>query len=184
MACRQRTLSAMTSAEPASAIVARVPVPRVLQRLRATWDRSARVGVPAHVTILFPFLPPGRLLPEVRRELAAIAATQVPFDVRFERVGRFPGVVHLEPEPAAPFVALTNACIARYPELPPYGGAFDEVIPHLTVAESDDAPLDEVAAAAERLLPFRHRVASLEVLVEGGQSRWHTYWRIPLGVRP
>lgn len=174
----------MVPAEPASAIVVRISVPRALQRLRATWDRSASVGVPAHVTILFPFLPAERLLPEVHRELAAIAATQAPFEVRFERVGRFPDVVYLAPEPAAPFVALTNAFVARYPELPPYGGAFDEVIPHLTVAESADAPLDEVAAAARRVLPFHHRVASLEVLAEGGESRWRTHWRLPLGVRP
>jgi 2'-5' RNA ligase len=173
----------MIPAEPASAIVARVPLPLALHRLRATWDRSASIGVPAHVTILFPFLPAEGLLADVRRELAAIAATQAPFDLRFERVGRFPGVVYLVPEPAAPFVRLTDAFVARYPDLPPYGGAFDEVIPHLTLAESGEAPLDDVAAAAQRVLPFRHRIASLEVLVEGGESPWRTQWRLPLGVR-
>jgi 2'-5' RNA ligase len=184
MASRQRTLSAMLPAEPASAIVARVPLPPALHRLRTTWDRSARLGVPAHVTILFPFLPAHGLVADLRHELAAIAATQAPFDVRFERVGRFPDVVYLVPEPVAPFVRLTNAFVARYPELPPYGGAFEDVIPHLTLAESGEAPLDEVAAAAQRVLPFQHRIGSLEVLVEGGASPWRTEWRLPLGVRP
>ena len=120
---------------------------------------------------------------EVRRDLAAIAATQQPFDVRFERVDRFPGVVYVPPQPGDPFIRLTDAFVARFPAFPPYGGAFAEVIPHLTIAESADAPFDEIAAAAVRALPFRHRVSTLEVLVEGGQGRWHTRWRLPLGVR-
>jgi 2'-5' RNA ligase len=174
----------MPPAEPASAIVVRVPIPTALQRLWATWDRSASIGVPPHVTILFPFLPADQLVPKIRRELAAIAATQAPFVVWFERVGHFRGVVYLAPEPAAPFIRLTNAFVGSFPEMPPYGGVFDDVIPHLTIAESDAAPLDGVAAAAERVLPFFHRVTALEVLVEGGESRWRTHWRLPLGVRP
>lgn len=173
----------MVTPEPASAIVARVPVPPALEHLRRRWDLAAGTGVPAHVTILFPFLSADALLPALRRDLAAIARAHQPFDVRFERVDGFPGVVYVRPEPATPFLRLTEAFVARFPEFPPYGGAFDEVIPHLTVAESKGAPLDEIAAAARRALPFRHRVAALEVLVEGGEGRWRTRWRLPLGVR-
>jgi len=173
----------MVTPEPASAIVARIPVPAGLQRLRDDWDWGASVGVPAHVTVLFPFLPADQLRPAVRRELAAIAAAMAPFDVRFVRVGRFPGIVYVAPEPAAPFIQLTNAFVARYPELPPYGGAFDEIIPHLTVAESEAAPLDDVTTAAARILPFRHHVSALDVLVEGGNGRWRIRWRLPLGIR-
>ena len=107
------------------------------------WDRAAGAGVPAHVTVLFPFLPARGLVPAVRRELAAIAATQAPFEVIFATVGRFPDVVYLAPRPAEPFTRLTGAVAARFPDFPPYGGAFDEVIPHLTIAESDEAPLDD-----------------------------------------
>ncbi len=173
----------MASTDPASAVVARVPVPRALESLRASWDWGASVGVPAHVTVLFPFLPADQLRPEVRRELAALAAAHPPFEVRFERAGRFPGVVYIAPEPATPFARLTEAVVAAYPEFPPYGGAYDVVIPHLTIAESDEAPLDEIATAATNVLPFRRRVSALEVLVEGGEGRWHTRWRLPLGVR-
>ena len=173
----------MATTEPASAIVARVPVPPALDRLRTSWDWAASVGVPAHVTVLFPFLPAERLRPEVRRELAAVAAAHPPFDVRFQQVGRFPGVVYVAPEPASPFIRLTEAVVALYPELPPYGGAFDDVIPHLTIAESEEAPLDDIAAAAATVLPFRYRVSTLEVLVEGGEGRWHRRWRLALGVR-
>ena len=68
---------------------------------------------------------------------------------------RFPGLVWLEPEPAEPFAALTAAVAARWPDHPPYGGVFDTVIPHLTVVESEDAPLDAVEEAARRARPSR-----------------------------
>jgi 2'-5' RNA ligase len=154
-----------------------------LERARRQWDWAAGAGVPAHVTIVFPFLPVTRLSPEVRLSLAAIAKLHEPFDVRFDRVGRFPNVVYLAPEPSAPFLSLTEAVVARFPDHPPYEGAFDEIVPHLTVAESPSAPLDQIAEDAERHLPFTRRVASIEVLVEASDAHWHSRWRIPLGVR-
>ena len=174
----------MATTEPASAIVVRVKVSGALERARRQWDWAAGVGVPAHVTILFPFLPAAGLTPDVRRSIAGIAAAHEPFDVTFARVGRFPSVVYLAPEPSAPFTRLTEAVVARFPDYPPYEGVFDVVIPHLTLVESAAAPLDRIAEAAERHLPFTRRASSLEVLVEGPDARWHSRWRIGLGVRP
>ena len=175
----------MAATEPASAVVVRVPLPPGLARLRSRWDRAAGLGVPPHVTVLFPFLSPSALDPGVRRELAAIASSVAPFEVRFARVGRFPNVVYLAPEPADPFVALTEAVSSRFPEHPPYEGAFDVVIPHLTITEADvgAAPLAEITALAGGSLPFVRRATALETIVEGPDGRWRSRWRIPLGVR-
>jgi 2'-5' RNA ligase len=171
----------MTTADPVSGVVVRVRLPPSLERLRRHDDFAASVGVPPHVTLLFPFMPAAALRPPVRRALAGIAADVEPFDVRFAAVGRFPNVVWLMPEPAARFSALTEAIAARFPDYPPYEGVFDEVIPHLTLVESATASLDEIAAAAQRHLPFTCRVAAMELLVEGPDDRWHGHWRIPLG---
>ena len=172
----------MVTTPPASAVVVRITVPPPLIRLRRAWDRNASAGIPAHVTVLFPFVGPGGLGRSIRGELAAIAAAHEPFEVRFERVGRFPGVVYLVPDPAEPFTRLITAVAARYPAYPPYGGEFAEVIPHLTIAESDDdGPLGGVATIASRHLPFGAHVAELEVLVESDAGRWHRHWRLPLG---
>ena len=173
----------MDAIRQASAVIVRVPIPAAIERIRRRWDRAARLGVPSHVTILFPFLAPDDLDGRVRRELAAIAARHEPFRVRFERVGRWPGVTVLAPEPAAPFADLTADVAARFPDYPPYEGAFDEVIPHLTIAENAEAPLDEIAGAAADSLPFEHPVNGLAVLVETAEGRWHGHWRIPLGVK-
>ncbi len=137
--------------------------------------------MPAHVTIVYPFVPGPRLDAEVRRDLAAIAATHEPFDVEFARIKRFPGVVWAAPEPADAFIALTTAIVARFPDYPPYGGAHDDVIPHLTIVEADDAPLDDIAVGSATMLPFRHRVTALDVLVESEDVRWRHRWRIRLG---
>jgi 2'-5' RNA ligase len=177
---------AMSPFEPASAVVVRVALPARLARLRARSDWAAGVGVPAHVTVLYPFVPAAGLVPAVRLALVTIARTLDPFDVRFERVGRFPAVVYLAPEPAAPFIALTEAVQARFPGFPPYGGAFDEVVPHLTITEPndvvvDEAALDAIATEAAEVLPLRARVSGLEVLVESDDRRWRSRWRIPMG---
>lgn len=141
-------------------------------------------GVPAHVTILYPFIAPADLDPAVRHVLAGVAAEIEPFDVRFGGIGRFPGSVYAAPEPSVPFVSLTEAVAARFPDFPPYGGAFAEIVPHLTVAESTTAPLDAIGHEAGQALPFHHRVSRLEVLVQGPDERWRPRWRLRLGVRP
>ncbi len=183
-ASAQRTLSPMATADPTSGVVVRVRLPAALARLRARDDRMASVGVPPHVTLLFPFVPVDRLGPAVRGELAEIATRVEPFEVRFARVDRFPGAVYLVPEPSAPFAGLTAAIVERFPDHPPYEGAFDEVIPHLTLVESTTLDLDPIAAEARRGLPFARRVSAMELLVEDGTGRWHGRWRIRLGVRP
>jgi hypothetical protein len=67
--------------------------------LRAALDAHAAAGGPAHVTVLYPFLPLDRIdLPALR---AAIAATPA-FTATFRRVGWFgDDAVWLAPEPSA-----------------------------------------------------------------------------------
>jgi 2'-5' RNA ligase len=166
--------------EPSSAIVVRVALPPPLERIRRDFDRSAALGVPAHVTILYPWLPPAALTPDAREELREIVRETPVFAVRFARARRWPEVAYLEPEPAEPFAALIGRAAARYPEFPPYGGTIAEVIPHLTLVENADAPLDEVANQAVLHLPFERVVRSIEVLIEGTDGRWRARWRLPL----
>ena len=171
----------MPSAVSESAIVVRVRVPPAIDRLRRRWDRAAGLGVPAHVTILYPFMPPGELDPAARRVLAGIAATVEPFDVRFAAVGRFPTAVYAAPEPSEPFVRLTEAIVAAFPAFPPYGGAFDEIVPHLTIAESVDADQAAIGRLTAAAMPFGGRVMGLEVLIEGPDAMWRPRWRLALG---
>ena len=165
--------------ERASAIVVRIRVPPAIERLRRTHDRAAGLGVPAHVTILYPFVPAAELTPAVRDEVASIAAEVRSFTVRFTTAARWPGLVYLEPAPSSPFTALIDRAAARFPEHPPYAGAIFEVIPHVTVVESHDAPFDEILVEARAALPFEAEAEGLEVLVEGDEGRFRRRWRLP-----
>ena len=71
--------------------------------------------------------------------------------MRFERTGRFPGVVWLAPEPAEPFIALTELLAAAFPDHPPYEGAHDEIVPHLTLGLGTESVLGRLARSVRAL---------------------------------
>ena len=184
MSWAQRTLSVVPDIDPISAVVVRVSLPDALERLRRRHVSGAAQGVPAHVTLLVPFMPAGLLATSVRGVLGEIARQSEPFEVCFAGVGRFPGIVYLEPEPAAPFAALTTAIAERFPDFQPYGGKYRVVIPHLTVAEGDDRSLGRRVAEAAASPAFTRPVDAIEVLAQRPDGRWHQRWRIPIGFRP
>jgi len=124
---------------------------------RAKYDRAAGWGVPAHVTVLYPFMPPSQINAQALGTLTSAVGAVPRFGVSFDATNWFGNdVLYLAPSPAGPFVALTNAITTAFPEYQPYGGAYDEVTPHLTVGH--DAPrgaLIGVEADLLRHLPIR-----------------------------
>lgn len=151
--------------QPESAIL--VPVPEAepaVGHLRARLDRSAGQGVPAHVTVLFPFMPPAQITAAALSAVAAAVATVPGFDCRFARTAWFgDNVVWLAPEPDGPFRALTAAVHAAFPDYPPFGGQFADVIPHLTVGDrpaGGPAALRAAEAEVRPALPVRTHVGS------------------------
>jgi 2'-5' RNA ligase len=165
-----------------SAIVVRIPVPAAIERIRGIHDPSAAAGMAAHVTVLYPFLEPSRLDASVRGTLARIVAGRRPFEVVFATTGRFPGTLWLDPEPAEPFRELTRAMSAAFPGHPAYGGAFPNIIPHLTVAQVDDeGTLALIEKAVVPRLPIAASVAHVEVSSTELGGRWRSHWRLPLG---
>lgn len=167
---------------PQSAVIVRIPIPPALERLRRAHLGEIGSGIPAHVTVLYPFVAPDELDAGVRARLAEVASTMEPFTATFRAVGRFPDVLYLEPEPAAAFSALTDRVAAAWPDHPPYGGAFDAVIPHLTLIEAA-AATQTPNAFVERWLPIERSVGALEVIVGDEARHWRRHWRIPLGRR-
>ncbi len=152
---------------PISALVVRVPAAEALVHdLRQRHDPSAADGVPAHVTLLVPFLAPADATAADTAALRALFALQPAFDVLFARVGRFPATAWLAPEPAAPFIALTTALVARWPQCRPYGGTFEQVVPHLTAADGCAAAAEAVEHELRRRLaitgPVRGRCREAE----------------------
>jgi hypothetical protein len=157
---------------PRTALI--VPVPEAepqIGELRLAHDSSAARGVPAHVTILFPFLDTDEL---DEAAIADLVAEFPAFDFELDRVEHFPdGTTWLRPAPSLPFVDLTSAVWQRWPHRPPYEGAFDEVIPHLTISET---PLE-----VDLELPIAARAREVTLIEEEEPSgRWTARLHLPL----
>lgn len=151
----------------------------IVSAWRQLFDSSAAQGMPAHVTALYPFLPPTQLAHEVLATLRDICATFPVIEVEFRSTSRFSNHLYLEPEPPAKLIALTEAINASWPETPPYGGVFDEIVPHLTVAQegqvASEQQLAEIEADVLRRLPLRTRLTHACLYVsESGRWRTHT----------
>ena len=171
-----------TRPEPAgdSALVLMVPdADALVAPLRDRSDPAAAMGVGAHLTVLYPFMPADLLDRAVVEEVGRLAAAHQAFDLELTRVRTFPGVVYLAVDPEAPVRALTEAAVARWPEHPPYGGVFEHPIPHLTVGHGGEELKKDAAGALEPHLPLRARATRLDLLVFGGE-RWRTRASFPL----
>jgi 2'-5' RNA ligase len=166
---------------PRTALIVAVPEaePHVGE-WRAKHDWSAQHGVPAHITVLFPFMPAEEVDERLLGDLRDLFASQPAFTYRLPRVARFPEVAWLAPEPAAPFNDLTELIVARYPDYPPYEGIHDKVIPHLTVAEGGPDLQDEVDAALTPRLPIEAEGREVTMIVEDASGNWHAGERFPL----
>ncbi len=151
--------------------------------LRASLDPNAAEGVPAHVTVLYPFRPSEQIDAAVEARLTEIFRGIPAFDVSLLVIARFPGVLWLAPEPRAPIDALTRACVAAFPDCPPYGGAFADPAPHLTVAiQEKEARLDQAEARLRSRLsrPLRAHIGAV-CLFENTAEGWREKARFPLG---
>lgn len=127
-----------------------VPVPAaesIVGPFRIQYDPSAPLGMPAHITVNYPFVFPQSNTPNVIENLRTLFAGSYKFAFSLASLGRFPGVLYFEPTPVHPFVELMEAVVEQFPESPPYGGRFENHTPHLTVAQvADEGTLDRVGA--------------------------------------
>jgi 2'-5' RNA ligase len=177
----------MPEAELRSALIVAVPEAGVVVdawRERTSYAKPSQ-GVPAHVTILFPFIPPASVDDQLVAQLVALFAGVESFSFVLRRTERFPGVLFLAPEPARPFVELTGMVHAAFPCHPPHQGAFDPIVPHLTVAEGDPGTLDRADADVAQTLPISASVEEALLLVETlpNSAAWEIRARLPLGRR-
>ncbi len=147
-----------------------VPVPAAepaVGVLREELDASAPLGVPAHITILYPFMSPELLNHAVIDDLTTMFSQVARFDFALTSVGWFDTeIVYLAPRPEAAFKRLTALVTERWPDWPPYGGQHPDPTPHLTVGDSEDyASMVAAAAAVGPLLPVASSVAAIDLIV-------------------
>jgi 2'-5' RNA ligase len=158
-----------------AAVVVRVPaVDQTISALRSRFGLPRKQnGIAPHITAIVPFLPQAELGEgPALSALRAVCSEIEPFDITFTHTGRFPHVLYLVPEPAKPFMALTNALMANWPQIQPYAGAHREVVPHLTVTTSrPPGVLDAVDEALAPRLPIAAHIDAAQLYFFDGR-RW------------
>ena len=175
----------MDSTGGRSAVAVPFALPDGLEAIRLAHVSNARLGVPAHVTLLFPFAPVEALADaDIERAGVAIRRTKA-FDVEFREAKSFEpgpteeGAVWLAPEPPGRFIEMIAALVDSFPAYLPYEGLHDTVIPHLTLANGD-VHAQALIRAARPHLPFSRRVTSAALLVEDEAGRWRIERELPL----
>ncbi len=172
---------------PESAFIVRVPEAEdLVASLRDRFDPSARIGVPAHITVLVPFMPHESITPAVRRAAQTALSRVGSFAFSLARVGRFPATAYLAPEPEEPFIALTDALVRAFPEFPPFRGAHSSIVPHLTVANGNAAEAELAAIELAALLQLHGEVKSVcssVALLENSSGLWEQMHVFPLPLK-
>jgi 2'-5' RNA ligase len=158
-----------------------IPVPEAEQLVsdwRQRYDPVATAGVPAHITLIVPWIPPWKIRDEHLYALADLLADVAPFSFDLTEPGWFGDrVLWLAPRPIEPFLALTQRLATRF-GTPPWAGEFAEVVPHLTVAHAPGAVTPVAKSLAERL-PLACRAEEVWVM-SGDGTRWSVVAKVAL----
>lgn len=153
-----------------------VPVPEAegaVGRWRRLFDPAAVAGVPAHVTLMVPWVVPEDITDTDLHRLGEVLGKTLPFDFELAELGWFgPGVLWLGPRPVEPFLEAIGA-IAEEFSTPPWGGEFVRVVPHLTVAHTIRGhQLHRVADHLAGDLPIACRARQATIMVGHGSQWW------------
>jgi len=163
-----------------------VPAPEaepVVRPWRQRLDRSASVGVPAHLTVLYPFASPAAIDSTLLSELASLFAGFAPFDYRLTDVRWFgEEVLSLAPTPDTHVRGLIHLAMYRFPGYPPYGQPGLDPTPHLTIGAAVDAPALRAGEEAVRpRLPIDCSVTEVWLMETRGGRPWIVRDRFRLG---
>src|ERR1700693_1138039 len=142
---------------------------------------SARAGVPPHVTLMIPFVPPRDLTDAAIDALTALMSSPGAFVFSLPQVNQFSrGVIYLEPEPAEPFAQLTRE-IGKQFGVQLYGGDFgDEPVVHLTVAILESAAIrQQVVTQLNDVVPIDIKAQEAWLMVGSNAGRWNVVRQMP-----
>ena len=132
-------------------------------RWRAEHDFAARFGIPAHVTVRTPFLPP-----EYWRDPAlSLLERFLPIDVMLSRLEDRPGGLVLVVEPDNELREITEAVGLSWPMLPPHKDNRPDLAYHMTVVRTaNDRIRSQAGEAIAPHLPLH--VAGTEMWATDG----------------
>src|SRR5262245_23256995 len=119
---------------------------------RADHDSAARFGIPSHVTVRTPFLPPEQW----QDPALSLLESFLPSEVTLARLENRPGALVLLAEPDDSLRAITEAVSSAWPTLPPHRDNRPDLAYHMTVVRTaSDRVRSEASEALAPHLPLR-----------------------------
>jgi hypothetical protein len=160
-----------------------IPVPAAEALLASVGTRypgTVRDGVPAHVSLLYPFVATADLDEHVTTALQELLVEQVPIPVDFVECYRRGGFVALRPAPSDGLTELLSRTHRRWPDVVPYRGVYRDLEPHLTVAmRCSEQTAVRIEQEATAKLPIRAELREAWLLAFEGQ--WTLRGRFKFG---
>jgi hypothetical protein len=166
----------MADPGPRSGLMVEIPEAEpAVARHREQLDASARLGIPAHITVLSPFMAPRAIGPAALTSLEHLFAAVSRFRFQLDRTAWFGDeVLWLAPRDPGPFRALTRAVVHAFPAFLPYEGQFGDSAPHLTVGHGHsltDLRAAEVSVQAH--LPIDAQAAAVTLVTQqSARGQW------------
>ena len=160
----------------ATALIVEVPEAELMVRdLREEFDRVSLLGMPAHITVLYPFLEQSNIDESQLELMQSVFDGFGNFGFQLNEVGEFQETVYLSPSPKERFTDLTKAIERMFPEYPPFGGIHDSIIPHLSVLNGSTEHISKVRKELEIRLKMTGPIESIcneVILLEFANHKW------------
>lgn len=152
------------------------PLPRanrVLAPVRLEHDWSARRGVPAHVTLFGPFVPPAEMTPELLERLRELFVHEAALRISLDRLGRLGDTACLFPDAWHALAGVTERLGRLRPDLRQRVRRY-----HVTVARAcSDTLLARVSAEVQPHLPIADWADVAELVERRGDGTVRTVAR-------
>jgi hypothetical protein len=146
---------------------------------RADHDPAMRFGIPAHVTVRTPFLPPEQW----QDPAFSLLERLLPTEVTLARLENRPGALVLRAEPNDALRAITEAVTSYWPTLPPHKGNRPDLAYHMTVARTaSDQVRSQAWEAIAPHLPLR--VTGTEMWASAGTLEGGLHHAVVVRMRP
>jgi 2'-5' RNA ligase len=155
-----------------------LPVPEAelaVAKLRNKYDPYALKGIPAHISINYPFnIQNNQSTIGLHSKLNKLFSEMSIFKYQLTEISTFSEVIYLSPYPTEKLTNLIARVFERFPESPPYNGEFSP-IPHLTIAQVDENKLfhvkEEIVSQITKFLPI-NAIAKEIWWIENREGIW------------
>jgi hypothetical protein len=148
----------------------------LINKWRSSSVEVANLGVPPHITLLYPWRD-APLSDDDLEQLRTVLSKHQAFSLCFDRLETFEvGAIYLALQDGSSARAIMVDLMKAFPDTPPYGGAFLDPVPHLTIAKCDPENVQVLKAEIARALrlPLEFSVGEIAVMEEAAGGNWFT----------